>query len=381
MSKKKGLVSIILFFLIIAIALAVMPIIMRNISYHAINEFERSFFIADSGIRYYIKNQLDTDTDWSNNNTVVPPKSFGGGSFTVTPSHPSLTDPDPNKRFDPKFFIYLQSAGQFAVGNTTFRRTVRYLVAMKGAAAFDGNNVLYGGGYGSGDAYFDHINNGTITGDIYLHGTYTDNKSKKLEVDGQILPNQTQAEIPTVVWGYWQTQAAAAGAGHVIAVTSASPTHTFSDSSYSGIYYVYCTDANCLGNAVLSNNNMTVNGTIVVTGDISIGTGNNITFNPAGTATNKSPALVAGNDVNIGQGNNTIFNGTIYAYHNIFLDQANNLTLNGGVLAFGNSLTADHTNNVILSTGVRTDGSGFTGGQQSQGGIGAYPVSDFVETQ
>jgi uncharacterized protein (UPF0333 family) len=81
MSKNKGFVSIILFFLIVAIALAVMPVIMQNLTYHAVSENERVFFVAESGIKYYIKHQLPGDNDWSNNNTAIPNKSFGGGYF------------------------------------------------------------------------------------------------------------------------------------------------------------------------------------------------------------------------------------------------------------------------------------------------------------
>lgn len=373
MGNKKGFTAVILLFLIIAIVLIVMPIIMQNISYHAVSEHERAFFIADSGVRYYIKNQLDSDSNWSDNNTVLT-RNFAGGTFTVTPIHPSAPA-------DPTTTIILQSLGQLSVGSTTFNRTVRYTVQMKGPAAFDGRSVLYGGGNGTGSAYFDHINNGTVNGDIYLAGTYTDNKSKNLNVNGSINQHQSQAQIPTVDWAYWQAQASAGGTGHVIDVASLpNNTANFTGTSYAGVYYVYCSTG-CLATATLNNNNMVFDGTIVSTGNIALGSGNNITFNPAGTATNKNPAVVAGHDVNIGQGNNVVFGGTIYAYHDIYMDQTNNLTLNGGALVFGNDLTADHTNNAILNTGVRTNSSGFTSGQQTPGGLGAYPIEGFRETQ
>jgi hypothetical protein len=280
---------------------------------------------------------------------------------------------DPAFQGSPTDTIILTSLGQATLGGINFNRTVRYTVRGPGASAFDGQSVIYG----AGDVLFNFINNGEINGNIYLGGTYTDNQSQNLEINGTILQNQVNAVIPVVNWPYWQAQAAADGPGHVIAVTAASPTHSFTDTSYEGIYYVYCSDCP-VGNALINNNNMTFNGTLVANGDVTFTSANSVAFNPEATVMGTKPAIIAGGSVNIGAGNNIIFNGSVYAYQNIIMDQTNNLTLNGGGLIFGNDLTSDHTNNIILNTGSKTDGTGFEGGQQ---GTGAPTLSNFVETR
>lgn len=381
MRNNRGFAFIILFLVIVAIAAAaVTPIIMNGIWYHSISDHEKAFFIADSGIKYYIKSQnLGSDNNWSDNNTndcannTPFTKSFGGGTnnFKVCTTHANPASTDPAFFGDPKNTIILTSVGQVTTGAVTLRRTVRYTVKSSGAAAFDGQSVIYG----AGSATFDHINNGTINGNINLAGSFIDIKSKKLEINGSVNQNQANVSIPGVNWSYWQAQAAAAGAGHVINVTAASPTYTFGGISYSGIYYINCTDC-AAGNAIVNNNNMVFNGTLVAKGNITFGSANNVSFTPAVTALGTNPAVVAGGNVNIGSGNNVIFNGAVYAFQNLIMGQTNNLTLNGGALIFGDDLTADHTNNVILNTGARTDGSGFIGGEQ---GTGTTSVSYFVE--
>lgn len=372
MKNKRGVAFIILFLVVVAIAAAAFyRIIMRGVWYHSISGYEEAFYIADSGIKYYVKNQLASDSDWSDNNAAVS-RNFGTGTFTVTPTHASLSATDPAFQGDPASAIILTSLGQLNVAGTNFSRVVRYTVRGTGAAAFDGNSVIYG----AGSAQFSHINNGIINGNIYLKGTFTDDKSKKLEINGTVTQNSAQAAIPTVNWNYWQAQAAAEGAGHLITVTSASPTYTFSGSAYNGIYYVYC--SNCAaGNAIVNNNNMVFNGTLVANGNITFASANNVTFSPAGTTALKNPAIVAGGSVDIGSGNNIIFNGAVYAYQNIIMGATNNLTLNGGALVFGNDLSADHTNNITLNTGSRTDGSGFN--NDGQQGTGNPSLSNFVE--
>jgi len=371
MSNKKGLISIILLFLIIAIALAVMPIIMQNISYHAINEHERVFFIADSGIRYYIKSQLDTDTDWSDNNIKVT-KNFGGGSFTAEVlAHPSAPE-------DPKSTIILRSVGQISVGSTVFRRVVRYTVDMKGPRALSGMDIVYG----EGDATFDHIINGEFFGNIYLKGTYADNKSQHLDLNGnQVYQDQINADVPDVNWSYWQGRAAADGAAdgtqHVIELTSASPTYTFNGTNYNGVYYVYCSDPGCTGNAALNNNSMQINGTIVATGNVDLNKSNSTVITGAGTALKRDPTVIAGNNFSIQSGSNVTLNGSVYANNSITLNQDNNLTMNGTFI-FKDTFLSDHTNNVTINK-LKTNDGGFGGGEPGPGAIGAYPVRGFVE--
>jgi hypothetical protein len=362
LSQKKGLVAIVAFFLIIAVSLAVMPIIMGNLAFFSLSEPEKAFFIAESGIRYYIKYEdLSNNPDWSKDkyNPANPAptitKNFGGGTFTVVPQNPA------QKR------ITLRSSGSVTVGSAEFKRQVEYTLLKSGSSAFSGDYVMYGGGGGNGGdgiALFDHINNGEISGaDLYLKGTFTAAHSQNLEVEQDIYQNENEAEIPSVNWAYWQS----------IANQTLSGDQEFKGTSYNGIYYIN-------GNLELDNNNMVVNGTLVVTGNITCTNDNNITLNPDGSR----PALIAGGDINIGHGNNILVDGPIYAWNDVYIDHGNNMTINGPVV-FGDDFTTDNTNNIVISMSLNINDDGFTGGQQSGGNsafedkIGIRAFKEFVQ--
>jgi len=324
MNKKKGFIAIIVLFFVIAIALAVAPIIMQNISFHALSEPERAFFLAESGIQYYIKHELDlSDDDWSDNTATIT-KTFGGGSFTV-----SVLQASTNR-------VELRSVGTVTLGSTDFDRTIEYAIRRINPFSY----LLYG----EGDATFEHINNGTIDGDIYLEGDFDTEHDANVTVDGDIDENQSDAEIPEVDWTYWQNEADQIISGDYV----------FDQTSYSGIYYID-------GNATLDNNNIDFDGTLIVTGNIESMQNNNIEINPD----SNRPALVTGGNLNIAQGNNMIINGAVYAENNLTLNQATNLILNGSLI-FGGDFFADNTNNITLNF-VEGDNTGFTGGTQSYG--------------
>jgi len=150
LNNKKGFISIVLFLLIITIAPAALPVIMRAITYHAINEYERAFFNAESGITYYIRSQLLNDNDWSNN-AGLGPINFGGGTFSV-----AVVGPSPRQANK----IIIRSTGSVTVGSATFSRTIEQTLLRSSLFSY----AAFARGSGgidvtmSGQAYTDSYN-------------------------------------------------------------------------------------------------------------------------------------------------------------------------------------------------------------------------------
>jgi hypothetical protein len=315
MSGKKGFISIVILFLVIAIVLAVMPIIMQNISYHAVNEHERALYIAESGIKYYLKNQLITDNDWSNNNTAVANKPFGGGAFSISVVRPCncvTGQPTPN---NPINRIRLRSTGTVSVGATNFTRTIEEVLIS--------NSAFHSTIYGTGTTTFQGMNSITVNGDVNISGNLSLINNGSVTITGQQNTNLPNLALPTVDWGYWQAQAAAAGAGHVLAGNQ-----TFVPGTHSGIYYV-------TGNATITNNNnKSITITIIATGNININTNSKLTVSPAAAG---KPTLISGNDVTLLNNNNLTMGGSIYASHNLTMTGGSQAALTGSLI-YGNQL-------------------------------------------
>ena len=330
-SSRKGFVSIIVFILVVAIALAVLPIIMQHKSFHSISDSAKALYVAEAGVTYYTKHELDSDDDWSNNITEIT-KSFGNGSFTVTPL---ATAHD---------VIKLRSTGSIVLADTSFPRTVEY--SIRRITPFD--FALYGGENGTGDATFTFVNNGSIFGDIYIKGGLDTTNAVNFTTSGEVFENQSTTDIPDVDWGYWQFNA-----DYVI-----SGDYVFNSANYSGIYYVD-------GNAILDYNNMIFNGTVVATGNISFTHSNSITINPS----LGNPALIAGGDISVAHGNNLSIAGAIYAVGSITIEQGNNIAFDGAIV-FGDQLYADHANNITSTLNAPVEvGFSYTWWQCKAGGF------------
>lgn len=177
MRNNKGFVFVILFLLAVAIAaMAVTPIILRGIMYHSINYHEKAFYIAESGMRYYIK-QLTNDNNWIDNGTIT--KNFAGGTFTV-----QVIGPAPREASR----IILQSTGTIGPlpGEVSpFYRVIQQTVVRQSLSPWQFGAVWAGGTGGitvpiSGMAYTDSYDsslgrynvNGNIgnDGDVVTNG-------------------------------------------------------------------------------------------------------------------------------------------------------------------------------------------------------------------
>ena len=318
-NSRKGFVSIVVFLLVVAIVMAALPIIMQHKSFHSISDSAKALYVAEAGVTYYAKHELESDDDWSNNITEIT-KSFGNGTFTVTPT---VTAQD---------VVTLQSTGLIALADTSFPRTVEYSVRRFTPFNFS----IYGGEAGTGNVNLTFVNNGQINEDIYIKGSFDATSSTNLTIDGELLENQSDTDIPDVDWGYWQFSAD----------YNISGDYTFNGASYSGIYYID-------GDVLLDYNNMNFQGTIIATGSIRFSHSNTITVTPdAG-----NPALIAGGNILIAHGNNLTINGAMYAVGSITIEQGNNINF-GGALVFGDQLNADHASNIVSTISNPVD-SGF----------------------
>lgn len=366
-NKRKGFIAIILFFLIIAIALAVMPIIMQTTSYFAISETERAFFLAESGIFYYARHVLDGDGDWSDNNIQVT-VNFAGGTFTITPQDQSIHT------------ITLKSVGSVIVGAATFTRTIYYTIQRYDPFAF----TIYGGSHCKGtteqpccdvddssceaqdeccegNISFEHITLGDINGTVGLVGDFTTTHSQNLEGPDELIEGASLPPV-TVDWPYWEGIA-----DQIINVG-----HTFDNATYggpnatiNGVYYVE-------GDVVIDlGGNSTINGTIIAEGDITIAS-----TNLAANADPGMPSFIAGGDFNMGNGTNVVANGAIFAGEDINLDHATNLEVTGALIA-GNDFNAEHTTRITLNPGdLVSDGFIYGGGG---GFFDRFILSNFKE--
>lgn len=287
----------------------------------------KAFFLSESGVKYYIKSTLSEDSDWSDNTGTTG--SMAGGSFQITTSNASTNS------------ITLECTGSLVIDGVTIPRKLRYNAVRASAGAFSGDYVFYGGSPGGdGDVFFDHINNGTIIGDIFIKGDFDAQFATNLEIDGAIAEYQEDAAIPDVDWTHWETNA-----DYVL-----SGDQTFDGTSYEGVYYVD-------GNVILNNNNMEFTGTVIATGNITCIHDNNVTI----TAADGQPALLAGGDITIEQGNNMIITGATYAGGDINFGHSNNMTIEGPVV-FGDDFLSDQTNNITIdATDFESIIEGFTG--------------------
>jgi len=349
-NNNKGFIAVILFFLMLAISFAVAPLIMNSISFHALNETERAFYISEAGIKYFSQ-RLKSDYDWIDNAGLT--RNFGNGTFVV-----AITGPSPREIAR----IFIRSTGTVTVGATNFNRVIEQtLYSSRGA--FNGRSSIFGVGNAtiSGNNKVT-IGDATHPGDIYIGGTLTEINNGSVTIYGQTLTSQPAVRLPTVNWSYWQTQAQSSGAGHVITGDT-----TFS-SPYTGVYYVN-------GNVTVQNmNNATCNGTIIATGSITIQNNSSLTVNVAVG----NPSFVSGATVDFANNNNPTIGGSIYAANNLLVHGDSNALIYGS-LVFGGAFNCyDNNKPVTINPSLGSGGSG-DGGPGFGGGGDAVVLRSFKE--
>ena len=301
---------------------------------------DRALYLADAGLNKAVWYLTNTAPD---NSTVG---SWRTAAYSTDPG-PDSTDPQQESLGDGTYTMWVEPellgsdimvTARGTVNN--IERTVRETITLAPSVpeAFDK------AGYSGGNIDFRN-SSGTITGDLDAVGT-VDNEG------GMNIPD-TITEGSAVAVPSVDTAAYA-----LIAGTTVSGDMTFNPGTYNGIWYVD-------GKATIGDN-VTINGTIIATGNIVVTNTDNLTVTP----TSNYPALVSDAKITGGKLKTSTINGLIYAATSIDLNLGLNNTINGSIISPGNidlkngsgwSLTYD-ADLALNSSPYFTAGSGSASG-------------------
>lgn len=315
---KRGFATITVVFLIVGFALlaGAALAVLAGFSDMMADEYrsQQAFHVADAGISDTAQ-QLVDDTDWSDNTGFT--KSFGPGSFTI--SYVAQTQTTATIRSDG------------TVGGIT--RSIQQSLTKGGdPVAFD--HVFYTESYISAGG----SSTGTVNGDMQAGGTI---ETTGVVFNGDQDASNPASDVPTPDWSYWLG----------VATTTVSGNQNFSSGTYSGIYYVS-------GNVGIQSD-VTINGTIVARGKISISSGSNVTI----TATDPNPALISENFESFTGGGNITINGWCVTLGTFSVNGTAPFTLNGGVAAVGNIGIGGNADLAINYVAPGSTVPGFIGGE------------------
>lgn len=256
----------------------------------------KAFWLAEAGIQQVIY-KLKTDGAYRTTPSPNPlTGTLGTGSYSVSVVKNAST-------------YTLTSTGTVEGLSRTIEQSI---IAVEGGADFsdgiyaDGNTLNFQG------------SSGTINGDIRGNGNIQNYSG--MTINGTVLPNSPTdfaiCDYPSYL---------------AIADNVANTSKTFtSGNTYSGIWYV--------NGSVNIEKNVTINGSIISTGGISIsGTSQDRATNINITPGSNYPALVAGTNINSSFLQTSTIKGLIYARNNVTFDRNMTGTLfNGSILAGGN---------------------------------------------
>ncbi|MCK5083705.1 MAG: hypothetical protein KAR31_12415, partial [Candidatus Omnitrophica bacterium] len=251
---------------------------------------------------------------WYLTNTA-PDNSTGGSWRTaIYPTDPGAnpTDPQQESLGDGTYTMWVEpepfgSDIMVTVRGTVnnIERTIRETIMLASSVPQAFNKVQYSGGN------INYLNSsGTITGDLDAVGT-VDNEG------GMNIPD-TITEGSTVAVPSVDTAAYA-----LIADMTVSGNMTFNPGTYNGIWYLD-------GKATIKDN-VTINGTIIATGNIVLTNTDNLTVTP----TSDYPALVSDGKITGGKLKTSTINGLIFAATSIDLNQGANNVINGSIISAG----------------------------------------------
>lgn len=266
----------------------------------------QALYLAEAG-KQYVFEQLSHDSDWSNNANILN-KVMGGGVFSAEYLSKNPSD------------AVIKFSG--TKENVTRKFTVK--VVKKSLAG------LYG---------------------VYIGGQLHDQNTTNLTIGGDVVQNLDEDELPQFDFAYYQGIA-----DHIV------PSKTFeSGLTYTGIWYVS-------GN-VSFGSNVTLNGSVIATGNINMSDQSNINI----TATSPNPALVTEGNLQFQKANNVIINGLVYVGSdmdaNALGQNATNITINGTLIVAGN-LNIQNSDDITI----------LTGDDQGSGIIDAPVYSSWQET-
>lgn len=279
----------------------------------------KALWIAEAGLQdvfYKLKN----DSAYRDNPTPVS-GTLGNGSYSVSVTKSGST-------------YTITSTGTVNVLNRKIIQTAvvtsGLLEAFYNAIYADGNNINFKNSTGTVNGNIRTRNQVINEENMTINGTITENSPVTIAVD----------------FNYYLG----------IADSVVSGNKTFSAGQiYTGIWYV--------DGAATIQDNVTINGTIVATGNITLQGSENVTTNPV----TGYPSLIAGNNVNGRDLEDSTINGLIYAGNNIdFRDNEYN-AFTGTFIAMNNILiTGAHNFTITYNSIIQTNPPpGFSGSSSS----------------
>jgi len=274
---------------------------------------QQAFYIAEAGKAWYLE-QLMSDSDWSDNAATGDkgPKNFAGGAFAITVANSAQNSID------------VTSTGTLTgyEGQNIQRKVAVHVTKTSTPLAF--NYALYVG------------------------GTVNTNNAEDLVITGQQLQNATF--FPVVDFSYYESIA-----GHKVYANK-----SFAAGTYSGIWYVN-------GNVTFASN-VTLNGTIIATGNIDMSNTDHVTVNPD----QPYPALVANGNFLFQNSEHMTINGLVFVgadlTGNLLAQNIEDANVFGTVIVAGNFnlQNSEHVTITYNPLILASPPPGFSGGGGTQ---------------
>lgn len=259
----------------------------------------KALWLAEAGIQQVLY-KLKNDAGYRNNPTAVN-GSLGDGTYSVSVTKNGST-------------YTITSTG--TVNN--LNRKVEQTAVVAGAVPEAFNYAQHSGG----DIDFDD-STGTVTGNISAADEVKDEEG--MTINGVITEDSSVVNPSVDLTSY-----------AAIADTTVNGNKTFqTGQTYSGIWYVG-------GKATIANN-VTINGSIIATGNIVLQDSKGITINP----TSPYPALVSAGNINGNKLKNSSINGLVYAGEDITFNQSKNNTFNGTLIA-NEDISIQNSSNITI---------------------------------
>ena len=294
----------------------------KNSGYNVVSA--KAFWLAEAGIHDALF-QLKNDSNYRDNPVTIN-NSLGGGNYSVSVSKNGTT-------------YSLTSTGTVSVINRQIIQSVLIEDGIPQAFSY----VIH-----SGNRIRLNNSEGIVNGDISVATTVTG--------EGDMTINGTIAEGSTVPTPSVDFSSYASIANNVV-----SGNKTFQQNqTYSGIWYV--------DGKVTIQKNVTINGTIISTGDIILKKIKGLTITPS----DPYPALVSGKDIKGNELEDSTINGLIYAVKKVKFNRTEDSTFNGSIIA-GDSI--DIKNGEDFTINYNSDIVNNPPPYFSGGGVGAVTVT------
>ncbi len=267
----------------------------------------RAFYVAESGIEHAVA-ELKEGTDIDGDGLGTVSGSLDGYNYSVTYGPVTST---------------ITSVGTVEQAS----RSIEVKISMSGftGALQVGANI---------DA---SSTSGTVTGNVDA-GHILDLDS--LVIEGTVTDHDGDLAVPSPTFSSYEAIADYVYDGNQVFDVDPPP----------GIHYIN-------GNLTIENN-ITINGTVVVTKGLNMNSAENCTITPSG----KNAAIIVSQNITANSIGGSTFNGLVYAGHSILFNSWSEVTVDGGIVA-GHTLNLIGGENVSVTFDADLDPPYFSGSE------------------